>query len=178
MSVWVWKSEAQPEHLEFLLMTKPTGLQWAGAGQGSTLKRRCPEHPPSSRPLHDSRTNRHLGHCVCVCVCAKPLQSCLTLCDPMDCSPPDSSVHGILQARILEWVACPPPGDLPDPRMEPVLLCLLHWQVGSLPLMPPGKQGHCIVTIKVFIKKKSDPPPLTTPTGEHCFSVISPSTPF
>ena len=32
-------------------------------------------------------------------------QSCLTLCDPMDCSPPGSSVHGILQARILEWVA-------------------------------------------------------------------------
>ena len=34
--------------------------------------------------------------CVCVCVCAKSLQSCLTLCDPMDCSPPGSSVHGIL----------------------------------------------------------------------------------
>ncbi|KAM7226499.1 hypothetical protein CapIbe_022644, partial [Capra ibex] len=32
-------------------------------------------------------------------------QSCPTLCDPMDCSPPDSSVHGISQARILEWVA-------------------------------------------------------------------------
>ena len=32
-------------------------------------------------------------------------QSCPTLCDPMDCSPPGSSVHGILQARILEWVA-------------------------------------------------------------------------
>ena len=38
---------------------------------------------------------------------AKSLQSCPTLCDPMDCSPPDSSVHGILQARILEWVAMP-----------------------------------------------------------------------
>ena len=34
-------------------------------------------------------------------------QSCLTLCDPMDCNPPGSSVHGILQARILEWVAIP-----------------------------------------------------------------------
>ena len=34
-------------------------------------------------------------------------QSCLTLCDPMDCSPPGSSVPGILQARILEWVAFP-----------------------------------------------------------------------
>ena len=34
-------------------------------------------------------------------------QSCLTLCDPMDCSPPGSSVFGILQARMLEWVAIP-----------------------------------------------------------------------
>ena len=34
-------------------------------------------------------------------------QSCLTLCNPMDCSPPGSSVHGILQAGILEWVAIP-----------------------------------------------------------------------
>ena len=40
----------------------------------------------------------------------------------MDCSPPGSSVHGILQARILERVACPPPGDLPDPRIEPACL--------------------------------------------------------
>ena len=38
---------------------------------------------------------------------AKSLQSCPTLCEPMDCSPPGSSVHGILQARILEWVAVP-----------------------------------------------------------------------
>ena len=41
------------------------------------------------------------------CVHAKLLQSCLTLCDPMDCSPPGSSIHGILQAKILEWVAVP-----------------------------------------------------------------------
>ena len=41
---------------------------------------------------------------VCVCLVT---QSCLTLCDPMDCNLPDSSVHGILQARILEWVAMP-----------------------------------------------------------------------
>ena len=38
-------------------------------------------------------------------VCAQSLQSCLTLCDPMDCSPPGSSIHGILQARIPEWIA-------------------------------------------------------------------------
>ena len=46
-------------------------------------------------------------------------QLCLTLCDPMDSSLPGSSTHGILQARILEWVACPPLGDLPNPGVEP-----------------------------------------------------------
>ena len=39
-----------------------------------------------------------------MCVCVLAAQSCLTLCDPMDFSPPGSYVHGILQARILEWV--------------------------------------------------------------------------
>ena len=43
-----------------------------------------------------------LGNCYPVCMCA---QSCPTLCNPMECSPPVSSVHGISQGRILEWVA-------------------------------------------------------------------------
>ena len=42
-------------------------------------------------------------------------QSCLTLCRLVDCSPPGSSVHGISQARMLEWVALPSPGGLPHP---------------------------------------------------------------
>ena len=42
-----------------------------------------------------------------LCVCVLVAQLCPALCDPMDCSPPGSSVHGILQARILEWVAIP-----------------------------------------------------------------------
>ena len=53
-------------------------------------------------------------------VYAKLLQSLLTLCNPVDCGPPGSSVCGILQARILEWVACPPPGDLPDVGINPI----------------------------------------------------------
>ena len=40
-------------------------------------------------------------------LCVLVAQSCPTLCNPMDCSPPGSSVHGILQARILEWIAIP-----------------------------------------------------------------------
>ena len=42
-----------------------------------------------------------------LCLPAKLLQSSLTLCNPIDCSPPGSSIHGIIQARILEWVAMP-----------------------------------------------------------------------
>ena len=49
-------------------------------------------------------------------VCAKSLQSCLTLCDPLDCSPPGSSVHGIIQVRILEWVAMPSSRKSSPPR--------------------------------------------------------------
>ena len=45
-----------------------------------------------------------VGVCVCVCV-HMHAQSCPTLCNPMDCSPPGASVHGILQARILEHIA-------------------------------------------------------------------------
>ena len=51
--------------------------------------------------------------------CAQLLQSCLTLCDPMYWSLPGSFVHVILQSRILEWIAMPPPGDLWDPGIEP-----------------------------------------------------------
>ena len=43
-------------------------------------------------------------------------QSCLTFCNPMDCSLPGSSVHGILQARILEWVAMPSSKESSQPR--------------------------------------------------------------
>ena len=57
-----------------------------------------------------------------VYACANSLQLCSTLCDPMNCSLPGSSVHGILQARILEWVAMPSSGDLPDPGIEPTSL--------------------------------------------------------
>ena len=57
-----------------------------------------------------------------VCLPAKSLQSCLTLCDPMDHSPLGSSVHGILQARILAWVAIPFSRDRPHPGIEPTSL--------------------------------------------------------
>ena len=61
------------------------------------------------------------------CMRAKLLQSCLTLCDPMDRSLPGSSVHGILQERILEWTATPfPEGIFPTQGSNPSILWLLH----------------------------------------------------
>ena len=50
-----------------------------------------------------------------MCVCS----SCLTLCSPVDCGPPGSSVHGILRTRIAERLPFLPPGDLPDPGVKP-----------------------------------------------------------
>ena len=67
-------------------------------------------------------------------------QLCLTLCDPMGYSPPGSSVHGVFQARILEW-GCYflLQGAFLTQGLNPCLLCALHWQVDSLPQSPPGK---------------------------------------
>ena len=70
-------------------------------------------------------------------MCATLLQSCLTLCDTMDCSPPGSSVHGVLQARILEWVAVPSSRESSRPKR--VSLTSPKLVAGSLPLAPAGK---------------------------------------
>ena len=81
---------------------------------------------------------RSSGVSVCVCVRARTCaitQSCPTLCDPMNCSPPGSSVHGILQATILEQVAMPSSSGSSPQGSD---LHLLHWQVGSLPLSHLG----------------------------------------
>ena len=76
-------------------------------------------------------------------------QLCLTLCNPMDCNPPGSYVHGILQARILEWDAVSSPGDLPKPGIEPGSSAL---QADALLSEPPGRPGgDSVVIIILFI---------------------------
>ena len=79
--------------------------------------------------------------CMYVCVCSVA-QWYLTLCSPMDCSPPGSSVHGISQARILEWVPFPLPGDLPDPGIEPVSPVSPVLAYGFFTTEPPGKSVY------------------------------------
>ena len=61
---------------------------------------------------------------VCVCVCVLVAQSCPTLCNPMDCSLPGSSVHGILEAKIPEWVAISYSRGSSPPRVKPGSLAL------------------------------------------------------
>ena len=75
--------------------------------------------------------SRHLSGS---CMHAKSFQSCMTLCSPKDCNLSGSSVHGILQAKILEWVAISSLGDLPNPGIRPV------------PLMSPALAGRSFTT--------------------------------
>ena len=75
------------------------------------------------------------GLCVSVCACSVA-KSCLTLCDPKDCNLPGSSVRGIFQARMLEWVAISYPGDCPDPGIEPEFPVLAG---RFFTTVPPGK---------------------------------------
>ena len=92
--------------------------------------------------------------------CFLVAQSCLILYYPMDCSLPGSSVHGIVQARILEWVAIASSGDLPDPGIEPT--CPEHcryWQPDSLPLSHQGALLHGIMVqeeLSDFCEHKCD----------------------
>ena len=82
------------------------------------------KHMEARKPLHPHTT---LALCISSlwplssCKCAKFLRLYPTRCDPMDYSPP-YSVHGTLQARILEWVACAPPEDLANPGIKPSFL--------------------------------------------------------
>ena len=73
---------------------------------------------------------------LCVCVHA---QSCPTLCDPMNCGPPGSSVRGNFQARILSGLPIPSPGDPPDPGIKPASLEFPALAGGFLNTAPPGK---------------------------------------
>ena len=85
-----------------------------------------------------------------MCMGAKFHQWCPTLCDPMDCSPPDSSVHAILQTRII-GVDCHALLQGIFPIQGSKSFCPLHWQMGSLPSVPLGKpliSTYCLVSVQ------------------------------
>ena len=79
---------------------------------------------------------------------AKLLQFCLTISDPMDCSLPGSSIHGILQERILRWLPCSAPGDLPHPGIKLTSLAVPALQADSLLLSQCGSPCNGTVMAK------------------------------
>ena len=112
----------------------PSKLTWLLAGDFNSLPR---------RPLHRAAHDLALG-CAVLCLVA---QSCLTLCDPMDCSSPGSSVHGDspgkntgvgCHARLQEI--------FPTQESNQHLFHLLHWQASSLPLAPPRKPTYKVLS--------------------------------
>ena len=74
------------------------------------------------------------------------------LCDPMDCSLLGSSIHGIFQARTLEWVAITFSKGSSQPRDQTHISCLLHWQAGSLPADPPGRSYLFHLNVDVSVR--------------------------
>ena len=101
---------------------------------------------------------------ICSCVCAKLLQLCPTLGNPMNCSPPGSSVCGILQEEYWSRLLFLLQEILLTQVSNLFLLCLLLWQVGSLPLAPPGKPLKiCLFTSKNGHENESHFCPCLTP---------------
>ena len=103
-------------------------VQWHEQGEVAPMPAPDLQSPPQRQP-------RSLVSQVRVtCVHAQSLQSSPTLCNPMDCSPPGSSVHGISQARILEWVAVPSSRGSSHPGIK------------LMSLMPPASAGGVFTT--------------------------------
>ena len=74
-------------------------------------------------------------------------------CGSMDCRPPGFSVHGISQARILEWVPCSPQGDLPNPENEPSSPVVSALKAESLPLRHLGNPYFSILISKMELSR-------------------------
>ena len=135
-------------------MNKPTvsGFQCCSGGSGlvskSCLTLRTPWVVACQVPLSRVFSRQEYW-------CAKLLQSCLILCNPLDYSPPGSSVLGILQARILSGLPFPIPGDFLTQGLNPCLLRLLHWQTGSLPLGPTGKELRTLEWVAISFSRES-----------------------
>ena len=89
------------------------------------------------------------------CMLSKLFQSRPTLAGPMDCSPRVSSVHGLLQTRILEWVAISSSRALPKPHIKLKSPKALVFQKDPLPLAPPGKPiNYAQKSLKVILKRE------------------------
>ena len=122
------------------------------------------------RPFYENENSR-LGSTLClpvaliriyflVLVCAESLQWRPVLCDPTDCSLPGFYAHGILQARMLEWLAIPSSRGSSRLRDQTAISRLPHWQVGSLPRAPPrilfislAREKKVILQVRIVIRR-------------------------
>ena len=89
--------------------------------------------------------------CIYICTRAQFFQSCLTLCDPMDCTPLGSSVHGILQAIILEWVAMTSSRGSFQPRDQTHISCTSCLAGGFFTIELPEKPMYIYVCVCVCV---------------------------
>ena len=92
------------------------------------------------------------NNCIYIHACLVSLQSCSTLCDPMDCSPPGSSVYGDSPGKVT-GVGCHAllQGIFPTQGSNQHLFCPLYWQMGSLPLAPPRKPIYICVCVCIYV---------------------------
>ena len=88
----------------------------------------------------------------CLHACAKSLQSCLILCGPIHCSPPGSSVHGILQAGILEWVAMPSSRGSSHLGIEPTSLMSPAWEGRFFTTSTTWEAQGCLVGMNTVVE--------------------------
>ena len=144
-----------PLSMEFPRQEYWSGLPFSSSGNlpNPEIKLLSPAMQADSLPLLPPRKPKSKVLCsitvhkvICRCWCsAQSPQSCPTLCTSMHCSTPGSSVHGIPQAGILEWVAMPSSRGSSPPRDRTyTLLGLLHWQAGCLPMSQGSPICKCL----------------------------------
>ena len=94
--------------------------------------------------------NRDCGDALCMCYCCLVSQLCPNLCDPMDCSPPGSSIYGLFQARILEWLAISFSREFSQPTEQTLVSCTSPaLQADALPLSHL-ESPFCMCTAGLF----------------------------
>ena len=131
-----------------------------GKRKGRVLSLRCskslrnsPEKDTASLLIHweKNQKNSSIGYQDISPLCCVA-QSCLTLWDAVNCDPPGSVVHGIILARILDWVAISySRGIFLTRGSNPCLLGFLHWQADSFPTESPGKPIHLSTPCQKYI---------------------------
>ena len=122
------------------------GAEMVRSALGSSCH--CPRTPRWDRLVAGKQLRAPSDSALCVKVLVS--QSCLTICNPMDCSLPGSSVPGILKARILEWIAIPCPRGSSRPRVQTWVSCI----IGRFFTICATREAHYGELYNYFIKSQ------------------------